>query len=464
MLTYVLDQTGGVSLYEALYRAIREDILSGALRPDERLPSKRVLAEHLSVSVITVEAAYAQLVAEGYLRTEQRRGYFVQAAAGEAYRPLSPAPGPTAPPADEWRIDLSRRSVSPDYFPFTVWARLMRTVILEEDKRLLQPLDYNGVPELREAIAAHLYRMRGMDVSPEQIVLGAGTEYLYQLLIQLLGRDKVYGLEDPGYRRPEQIYAANRVRFVRLGLDEEGLSVTALSHSDADIVHLSPAHHYPTGIVMPIRRRMELLQWAAAREGRYILEDDYDSEFRFYGRPVPTLFSADRRDTVIYMNTFSQTIAPSVRISYLCLPPSLMESFRRELGFYSCTVPAFEQYTLARFMREGHFERHLNRARKQYRQKRERLIAALEQSRHADRLHIRRDSAGLQLAVRVDTDLPDAAIRARAEARHIRLTLMSDCSDRPDDRMAHTLILHYAGAAEGDILTVFDTEFEVLFG
>ena len=314
MLTYTFEKHSGVSLYEQLYRHIKEDILYGRLVAGEKLPSKRTLSSHLELSVITVKNAYEQLIAEGYIYSQEKRGYFVS----RIDRPLHPGKASTLPQREEeptYELDLVTNSISAEYFPFTVWSKTMRQTILEQDTDLLQPPPFNGARSLRCAIADNLQQFRGMTVDPEQIVIGAGTEFLYYLLIQLLGRDRTYAVEDPGYGKIGRIYESNQVTLRRIALDEAGLSADALRQSGADVVHISPSHHYPTGIVMPIARRQELLRWADEQPGRYILEDDYDSEFRFVGRPIPTMFSTDRHERVIYLNTFSKTIAPSIRIS-----------------------------------------------------------------------------------------------------------------------------------------------------
>lgn len=220
-------------------------------------------------------------------------------------------------------------------------------------QELLAAVPNTGALALRQAIADYLYEFRSMTVSPEQILVGAGTDFLYNLLIQLLGREKLYAVEDPGYRKILQVYEAAGARCLPVPMDGDGLRVDCLA--DAQIVHLSPSHHFPTGTVMPIVRRQALLEWAQAAPGRYLIEDDYDSEFRLTGRPIPTLQSIDRSGRVIYLNSFTKSIAPSIRISYLVLPLELMESFRQYLGFYACTVPSFEQYTLSRFLRGGLF-------------------------------------------------------------------------------------------------------------
>ena len=336
-------------------------------------------------------------------------------------------------------------SIDRAYFPFTVWARLMRETLLERDKALLQAAPYNGAEELRRAISDYLRQFRGMNVDSGQIIVGAGTEFLYSLLIQLLGREKCYAVEDPGYSKIAEIYRSHQVDLRRVGLDEKGLSTRLLRRQEADIVHLSPSHHYPTGIVMPIGRRQELLHWAEEQEGRWILEDDYDSEFRFVGRPIPTLFSIDEAQRVIYLNTFSKTIAPSIRISYMILPPRLMEVYREKLGFYACTVSGFEQYTLAKFMAQGRYEQHLSRMKARYRQKRDAVIAMLRASPLADRVEIMEQDAGLHFLVRLDTRLPDAALRSRAAEQGVRLALLSDYYSVPETAPQHIVVVNYSG-------------------
>ena len=397
MLTYELKKAPGVPLYEALYRCIRADILSGKLAPGEKLPSKRALAAHLEVSKVTVEGAYAQLLAEGYLRSQEKVGYFVEATAHPpAAAQIPAAPVPEAP---KWELDLTANAPATG-FPFSVWMRLQRQVMLDYGDKLLTPLPPQGYPELRSAIADHLLQFRGMRVDPENILLGAGTDFLYNLLIQLLGRDKRYAVEDPGYHKIRKIYEAGGVECVSVPMDAFGVMPDHLM--GAQILHCSPSHHFPTGIVTPALRRRQLLEWAEAAPDRCIIEDDYDSEFRFHSHPVH-----GQQGRVIYMNTFSKTLAPSIRISYMVLPSLLMQKFREKLGFYSCTVPSFEQYTLARFLSGGWFEKHINRMRKFYRTRRNRVIEALDHSPFAGRITILEQDAGLHFLLRVDTDLTD---------------------------------------------------------
>ena len=418
MLTYELKKSPGVPLYEALYRCIREDILSGRLHPGDKLPSKRALAQNLEVSKITVEAAYNQLLSEGYILSKEKIGYFVEAVEHRRMKPENPRPEPS-PSAREYLLDLTSNAT--EQFPFSVWARLQREVMLDYGEKLLSPLPNRGIPELRQAISAHLTAFRGMYVDPENILIGAGTDFLYNILMQLLGRDKTYAVEEPGYGKIRRIYAAGGVRCVSATMDAQGVQPESLRQ--ADVLHFSPSHHFPTGLVTPVSRRLELLSWA--REGKWIIEDDYDSEFRFDAHPKPAMLSLDRDGRVIYMNTFSKTLAPSIRISYMVLPRELMAQFQSRLGFYSCTVSSFEQYTLARFLNSGHFEKHINRMRKVYKNRRNALTSLLRSCEVSDLLTILEQDAGLHFLLKVDTRYTDRELTERLDKVGIRVKALS---------------------------------------
>ena len=442
MLTYELKKSPGVPLYEALYRCIRADILSGHLAPDTKLPSKRALAEHLEVSKITVETAYGQLLEEGYIRSVQKVGYFVEPILQKT---------PAAAPVKSREESTADSGVGPEKFPFSVWSRLQREVLQDYGEKLLLPLHSQGSIELRRAIADHLSQFRGMNVDPGNILVGAGTDFLYNLLIQLLGRDKIYAVEEPGYDKIRKIYAAGGVACVSAVLDGQGVDPEKLG--DAQVLHISPAHHFPLGLVTPLSRRQELLRWAAERDG-YIIEDDYDSEFRFDAHPVPTMMSLDGSGRVVYMNTFSKSLAPSIRISYMVLPEGMMQKFREKLGFYSCTVSSFEQQTLARFLSRGHFEKHINRMRRFYRARRNRILEILKTCDFADRLTIREEDAGLHFLLAVDTDMPDTQLVALCARVGLNVRALSSFYHSPvGETVAHILVVNYATLREEDLET-----------
>ena len=446
MLTYHLENRNGLPLYEYLYRCLRDDILGGVLAAGERLPSKRALAEHLRVSVITVEAAYQQLEAEGFVEARPRLGFFAAPVDRRLPAAAKAVPVPPEEPERSWRLDLKSGQIDPACFPSALWARLTRQVLSEGGH--LAPAPHQGLPALREAIARDLRDFKGMAVSPEQIVVGAGAEYLYLLLAQLLGREAVFALEDPGYPKIRQVYGKWGAVCRPIPLDGQGMSMEALRASGATVAHLSPAHHYPTGLVTPIPRRQALLRWAEEAGGT-IIEDDYDSEFRFTGRPIPTLQSIDTRERVLYMSTFSQTISPSMRVGFMVLPPRLLERYRRELGFYASTVPALEQQVLARFLSGGGspagswYEQHLSRTRKKYRLRRAAVLEAFAACPFTATLKDR--GAGLHFLLALNTEEDDEALRQRAEGLGVRLGFLSEYAAVPRPAYAHTLVVNYAG-------------------
>ena len=325
MLTYDLDKRGNKTMYEYLYELIKEDTADGKLKADEKLPSKRGLSQHLQISVKTVENAYEQLLLEGYIRSEEKRGYYVNKIAVVT----GGAPGYAAPvkrfQEETYLADLTANNIRYDRFPFATWAKVMRETLTDYNTSLLKTVPFNGVLQLREAIADHLNRYRGMQVSADHIIIGAGTEYLYNRLLQLLGPDVKFGVENPGYRKITKIYDENGVDWDYVNIDDKGMKVDELRMKDINVAHVSPEHHFPIGLVMPVARRQELLNWAAEEPGRYIIEDDFDCEFRMQGKPIPSIQSRDRSHRVIYMNTFSKTMVPSLRIGYMVLPEKLME-------------------------------------------------------------------------------------------------------------------------------------------
>ena len=438
MLTYELKKRPGLPLYEALYRCIRQDILDGKLKPGEKLPSKRALAEHLELGKITVEAAYAQLLAEGYICSREKVGFFVEAI--ERPAPAAEDLPVTVPEKKPEPVLLDLTANGTGHFPFTVWSRLQREVILDYDRQLLLPLPNQGIEELRRAIADHLAAFRGMTIDPENILIGAGTDFLYNLLIQLLGREKTYAVEEPGYGKIRMIYAANGVSCVSVTMDDFGVRPEELEN--AQVLHFSPSHHFPTGLVTPMSRRQELLAWAS--RGNWIIEDDYDSEFRFASHPLPALQSM-APERVIYINSFSKSLAPSIRISYMVLPPALMADFRRRLGFYGCTVPSFEQHTLARFLSQGHFEKHINRMRRFYQKRRNLVIDALSRCPGGEKLTILEQDAGLHFLLRVDTAWSDKQLTSWLLEQGIRIQALSGFYHATDPGDLHCLVVNYSG-------------------
>jgi GntR family transcriptional regulator/MocR family aminotransferase len=441
-------------MYEYLYRCIKQDIEQKKLKSGEKLPSKRTFAKNLGVSTITVESAYAQLVAEGYLYTLPKRGYYVcDLEKGEDVPPpRRQAPAPKQPPRREYWADFVGSSVAKDMFPFSIWVKLLRDVTAGEDETaLLTDTSAGGIRQLRQAISDHLYQFRGMSIDPEQIVVGAGTEYLYSVLIQLLGRNRGYAVEDPGYLRLSKIYEKNDVRTHHIPMDASGIIPQKLEESGAEILHITPSHHFPTGIVMPVSRRYEFLSWASKGENRYIIEDDYDCEFRLSGRPIPTLQSIDVMEKVIYINTFSKSLAPAFRISYLVLPKHLVTRFYDTLGFYSGTVSCLEQMTLARFLSEGYFEKHINRMRNHYRALRDQLLGQISRSPLAGHVKISEEHAGLHFLMEIESSRTEAEILAAAEEADLRISFVSQYYYDFHGQSPHVLVMNYSGLDQSRI-------------
>ncbi len=457
LLTYNLDPSLKAPLYEQLYRALRKDIMCGTLKGGGKLPSKRRLASHLRVSQITVETAYSQLLAEGYIYSEPRKGYFVQ------HRLLSPHMPEVfeamvvedcekLPDDEVFRFDFRTNIVDTGCFPFSTWARLSRSVLSEYSDRLLSAAEPTGISGLREQIRRYLYDFRGLNVASGNILVGAGSEYLIGLMIQLLGNGRVYALENPGYRKLHQIFTRGGAAVRNLPLDDMGLRSDALYESDADTVYITPSHHFPLGTVMPAGRRLEVLRWASAKDGRYIIEDDYDSEFRYSSRPIPTLKELDREGRVIYVNTFAKSLAPSLRIGYLVLPDSLMRCYREKFSLYSSTVPSFEQYTLSEFMRTGAFERHISRSRKVYQSRRDALLSALRDEFTYIPYQVSGGEAGLHLILNVRNGMDEQTLIKTAAEQGVKAYGLSGYYAAPAVPPESTLVLGYAGMAEDDIL------------
>lgn len=447
MLTYHFDNHFNIPMYEYLYQCIKNDIIKQRLKAHEKLPSKRVLAKHLQVSLITIENAYNQLLIEGYIYSIEKKGYFVSAIEYPDI-PVQSTPIIIEKPQTQYLIDLRTNSVSFSNFPFSVWSKLTRQVLNSQDSELLMRAPQQGCLPLREAICEHLYAFSGMNVSPSQIVIGAGTEYLYNLVIQLFGHQQVYALENPGHKSIAKVYQLNNINYQYISLDSNGLNIEELKQSKAQIVHISPAHHYPTGISMPIQRRLEILKWATQQDS-YIIEDDYDSEFRLRGKPLSTLFQIDQNERVIYLNTFSKTLAPSFRMSYMVLPPHLVKLYQEKFAFSACSVSSFEQIILASFMKQGYFEKHINRMRNSYKMVRDELLMQLQRSPIAKEIEITEENAGLHFLLHYHSPYKDTTIIHRAHEIGLNIATLSQFYNEPFE--SQTLVVNYSGLSKKDI-------------
>ena len=544
MLTLELHKNKSTPLYMQIYSYIKSEVLARRLKAGTKLPSKRALAAQLGISTITIEGAYGQLMAEGYIYAKAKSGYYISPLesiqqaddsaadffqhntlgdaqlfsgpekisyesgytdnmpgasgtvnmAGLSNSPSTsgifvpsslqstntalynasseissrPSITSTSMPSSSTisskgrmshestaqtscaTIDLSSNNILPESFPFSIWTKLMRHTMSENQALLLTKSPTAGIYSLRCAIAEHLLRFRGMHIQPEQIIIGAGTEYLYELIIKLIGRDKIYCVEDPGYHKLQRIYTDNGACCFSLPIDQQGMSVTALNAVRCDVIHISPSHHFPTGIITPVSRRYELLGWATSGQ-RYIIEDDYDTEFRLVGKPIPSLFSMDMSSKVIYMNTFSKSLTSTIRISYMVLPMPLMEEFNRRLGYLSCTVSTFEQYTLAEFINQGYFERHINRMRNNYKKLRQLLLKELLAHPEHDKIQILQQASGLYFLLKINTTLSDRDLRSRLQQNGVHLQSLQHYYQNRQAAPEHTFVVNYSSLTEKDI-------------
>ena len=439
---------GGTPLYEQIYRYFVTEMESGRLREGERLPSKRALRAHLGVSQNTVETAYGMLTAEGYLRAAPRSGYFVSAAAPRA-RVAEPRPSALAAPEPPRREgsappDFSTGAVDTAAFPYASWAKLSREVMYQ-NPGLLQRGDNRGDPSLRQALCAFLREWRGVRCAPEQVLIGAGLEYLLDLLIQLLPPERVWALEDPGYGAARRLLENNGRRIAFVPLDRDGIRLDALGRSGADVAYITPSHQFPMGVTMPIGRRSRLLEWAEEGD-RLLIEDDYDSEFRYGQRPIPALQGLDRSGRVVYIGTFSRSVAPSIRVAYLVLPERLLPVYRDKLGWAASTVSRFEQQTLFRFLDEGLFARHLRRMNGIYRRKQQTLLDALARIPGA---RVSGSQAGLHFLLTVP-GTEERALVEKAAARGLHVRGLSEYAHRAVVPPS-TVVLGFAGLRQEEL-------------
>ncbi len=443
MITFYFDDTKDMPMYEQLYRYLKEAIEKNELHANEKLPSKRKLATHLKISQTTIETAYMQLLAEGYIKSVPKVGYFVL---GNLIFPKKRKNKTVIKKKEvlHYDYDFKTNMVDTDYFPYQKFAKIERDVILDRLPEAINKIDYFGVYSLREKIADILFAYRGIEALPEQIVVGSGSEHLISLLVLLLGRDKLILTEDPSYLKNYLLYREYGANVEACELDEFGISIDEVRKYEADIIHTTPSHQYPTGIITPISRRIELLDWANEKETRYIVEDDYDSEFRFSGNPIPALKVLDEYDKVIYMNSFSKSISPGLRVSFMVLPRLLVKRYQESFNYFSCSVPIMTQLALETFIESNEFEKHLNRMKNIYKGKRDALIQGLHQY-FSEKIKIKGSDAGLHFLVEFKTDLSEDKLVDMAKKVNIRVYGLGEYYISKIKRYPHpTLIFGYS--------------------
>ena len=498
-MNFQLRTDSGICLYEQIYRHIKREINEGKLLAGEKLPSTRFLAEYLQVARSTVDYAYGQLLSEGYIEARPYKGYFVcpvegmfrleeasawenvpshgsmadkgiQSAGGVSCRGnvvfygdalhdgrdpagrsdlphgglqhqgAAAAPGPF--------VDFSPFDIDMSGFPFHVWKKITRNILTYGNSDLFARGESQGDYELRLTISRYLHSSRGVNCRPEQIIVGAGNDYLLMLLEKILGRHVRIAMENPTYKRSYKIFRSFAYDIVPVDMDAWGMAVDRLVQENVRVAYVMPSHQFPTGVVMPIGRRMELLKWADGEKDRYLIEDDYDSEFRYHGKPIPALQASDKSGKVIYMGTFSKAIAPAIRISFMVLPEMLLEKYLRDCAFYSCTVSRIDQSILNEFIRDGYFERHLNKMRKIYRAKHEFLLECLQPLK--DRFLLSGENAGLHLVLTSRNGVSERQLVQGAARENVRVYGLSE-SMMEEAADSATVLLGFGGLTEGEI-------------
>lgn len=447
-----LDPQAKKPMYEQIYAFIRQEIRSGGLQAGERLPSTRVLAAHLKVSRSTTQMAFEQLLAEGYIEARPCRGYFVTHT--EELMEAGPQTEGEMETSEEeetgYFVDFSPWGIDLESFPYNVWRKISKSTLIDDNREMFRSGNHQGEPGLRQAIRSYLHSARGVNCSEDQIILGAGSEYLLMLLSQILGPNRRIAMENPTYKQAQRVFESLSYSVCAVKMDLFGMDPVLLEKSGAELAYVMPSHQFPTGVVMPVARRQELLHWASAGKDRYLIEDDYDSEFRYKGKPIPALQGMDRQGRVIYLGTFSKSIAPAIRVSYLVLPKTLLKQYWERCGFYASTVPRMDQNILYQFLSQGHFERHLNRMRGIYKAKHDALLNAVHVLEKE--FEIRGEYAGLHILLTSKKGIPEKRLVELARESGVKVYGYSSyLIDSREVEDSCTVVLGYANLSEEKI-------------
>lgn len=461
-LTINLQPSEKVPLYEQIYTYIKGEIRAGRILCREKLPSTRALASYLEVSRSTVELAYEQLLSEGYIESVPCRGFFV-AQVDELYH-LEAAKerggfqeerGEIENQAkikysEKIKYDFTPNGVDLKSFPYNTWRKLSREILSDDRTELFRLGDPRGEYAFRSVICRYLYQARGVSCTPEQVIVGAGSDYLMLLFCTIIGRNHRIAVENPTYKKAYRLFQSQEYEVKPISMDGMGMKIEDLRKCGADVAYVTPSHQYPTGIVMPIGRRMELLKWAEEEKGRYIVEDDYDSEFRYKGKPIPALQGYDAHGKVVYLGTFSKSIAPAIRLSYMVLPLELCEVYQKKCRFLSSTVSKVDQLIVCRFIEEGYYERHLNKTRALYKSRHDQLIYGLRPL--AGKCRISGENAGVHLLLHFPGEHKESELIRRAAQEGIKVYGLSDyIVDQGEKRGEATILLGYANMPEEQI-------------
>ncbi|MGG1675255.1 PLP-dependent aminotransferase family protein [Neobacillus sp. NRS-1170] len=451
-LTPVLDYKSDKPLYLQLSNYVKQEILSGRIKPKEKLPSKRNLSNYLGLSLNTIQSAYDQLCAEGYVESKPRKGLFVASFDDDIFLNQKYPPQlevKMVPSETNVKIDFNSGRVDLEHFPFSVWRKLTMQALFEDQNEIFNIGDPKGERLLREQIALQLFASRGVRCSADQIIIGAGTQVLIGLLCLLIGRENTYALENPGFHRTRVVLQDCGVSTIPISLDESGINLDELKKSSATVAYVTPSHQFPFGMVLPISRRMELLKWAEEQCG-YIIEDDYDGEYRYSGKPIPSLQGLDPNGRVVYLGTFSKSLIPSIRISYMVLPAALLSKYEERFIIYKQTVSRLHQNTLYHFMKDGHWQRHLNKMRTLYRKKQVSLMAAIK-NYLGEKVQIIGENAGLHIVLDVKNNMVEKELIRSALIHGVKVYPLSIYDHEPNTAEGSRVIMGFGGLSEFEI-------------
>lgn len=444
MLIFQLEKNAEKPLYEQLYNGIKQAIINGKIQVGEKLPSKRKLSNFLNISQTTIEIAYAQLLAEGYIMSKSRVGYFVEEIDELPYLQTEESSEPkNTRNKKQLTIDFNPGGIDIESFPFSVWRKYAKDLFDESHKELLLTGHPQGEHELRTEISNYLFQSRGVLCSPEQIVIGSGTEQLLPMIIRLFDESAQFAIENPGYRAIHRIFTQHKRAVYSIPVDDEGIVISDLHKTNANIIYITPSHQFPTGAVLSAARRSQALKWALQQPNRYIIEDDYDSEFRYSGKPIPSLQGLDQHEKVIYMSTFTKSLMPSLRVAYFVLPKKLLDKYYETSNYYSATVPRFDQHLLANFMRDGHFAKHLNRMRKLYSKKHDLLTEIIE--KYYPNITISGEHAGMHIIISIPDNRSEQTLQSLAIEQNIGTYPLSDYMINPLKKEMPQFLLGFGG-------------------
>lgn len=451
-----LDTKSLTPLYQQIEEYLKQEIQEGRLVAGMRLPSSRALSANLLVSRSTIETAYDQLVAEGYIEPVAYKGYYVCEIEGIYFQKAEYTKQNNPEETEikqrrklqKYRYDFALNGIAPESFPTHTWKQLAKQVLSDSTEEIFAQGNPYGEDSFREAIAEYLYHARGVKCEKSQILVGAGNDYLLMVLATLFEGNKKVAMENPTYLSAWYDLKHTGCSVCTVKSDEMGICIEELEKTGADVVYVMPSHQFPMGTVMPLKRRMELLRWADENQ-TYIIEDDYDSEFRYKGKPIPALQGFDKNERVIYIGTFSKSIAPSIRISYMALPKKLMRYYQSRYPF-AVTISKADQKIVELFLRNGHYERHLNRMRRLYKSKHDWILRWVKEEM-SEICSCFGEHAGIHLLLRFHNGISEDEAVERAKSAGIRVYGLSEFFVQEKKETEAVVLIGYATLTEEEI-------------